>query len=194
MPATIAVRVRRIEPQVEYTLTVSPEVRSRCVSPLARGGARASAALTARVTQTPLAAFRELLAEQSGVPVAQQRLIFRGQVLANVSASGAHNTLQACGVVEDGDTLHLVIRADVPPPAAQAPQQPHTNSTLTKCLNRWSKSCFCGSVFLSSAVSTRQRHLPLSLSLSLSLYVFAISLSLEVFCSVLCACATVLCV
>ena len=37
--ATIAVRVRRIEPQVEYTLDVSPEVRSRSVSPLLRSGA-----------------------------------------------------------------------------------------------------------------------------------------------------------
>ena len=57
------------------------------------------------------------------MPVAQQRLIFRGHVLADVNAAGEPNTLQAVGVVEDGDTLHLVIRADVPPPAAQAPQQ-----------------------------------------------------------------------
>ena len=40
-PATIAVRVRRIEPQVEYTLNVSPEVRSRSVSPLSRSPALA---------------------------------------------------------------------------------------------------------------------------------------------------------
>ena len=32
-PATIAVRVRRIEPQVEYTINASPEVRSRTVAP-----------------------------------------------------------------------------------------------------------------------------------------------------------------
>lgn len=57
------------------------------------------------------------------MPVAQQRLIFRGAVLADNNAAGEPNTLQAVGVVEDGDTLHLVIRADVPPPAAQAPQQ-----------------------------------------------------------------------
>jgi hypothetical protein len=77
-----------------------------------------------RSPQTLLSAFRELLAapEQSGVPVAQQRLIFRGHVLADVNAAGEPNTLQAVGVVEDGDTLHLVIRADVPPPAAPAPQ------------------------------------------------------------------------
>ena len=32
-PATIAVRVRRIEPQVEYTINVAPAVRSRAVAP-----------------------------------------------------------------------------------------------------------------------------------------------------------------
>jgi hypothetical protein len=40
-PATIAVRVRRIEPQVEYTLNVSPEVRSRSVSRLSRSPSHA---------------------------------------------------------------------------------------------------------------------------------------------------------
>ena len=57
------------------------------------------------------------------MPVAQQRLIFRGAVLQDVAASGEANTLRAVGVLEDGDTLHLVIRADVPQPAAPA-QQP----------------------------------------------------------------------
>ena len=56
------------------------------------------------------------------MPAGQQRLIFRGHVLSDVNASGEPNTLHAVGVVEDGDTLHLVIRADVPPPAAAAPQ------------------------------------------------------------------------
>ena len=45
--ATIAVRVRRIEPQVEYTLNVSPEVRSRAVAPRARRPVRSAAPLSA---------------------------------------------------------------------------------------------------------------------------------------------------
>ena len=75
--------------------------------------------------------------------VAQQRLIFRGQVLADANATtGEANTLRACGVVEDGDTLHLVIRADVPPPAQPA-QQPRANVGRVVCAHgalarRWS--------------------------------------------------------
>jgi hypothetical protein len=75
------------------------------------------------------------------VAVAQQRLIFRGQVLADANAAtGEANTLRACGVVEDGDTLHLVIRADVPPPAQPA-QQPRANvGRVVRCAASKSKT------------------------------------------------------
>ena len=95
--------------------------------------------------QTLLSAFRELLAapEQSGVPVAQQRLTFRGHVLADVNPAGEPNSLQAVGVVEDGDTLHLVIRADVPPPAAQAPQAPRVNVNRVVRARGWGEALRC---------------------------------------------------
>ncbi|XP_075479216.1 uncharacterized protein LOC142520120 isoform X3 [Primulina tabacum] len=52
-------------------------------------------------------AFKEKIAGQSGVPVAQQRLIFRGKVLKDGHLLSEYN-------VENGDTLHLVERQPQP--------------------------------------------------------------------------------
>ncbi|KAK6939043.1 Ubiquitin-like domain [Dillenia turbinata] len=51
----------------------------------------------------PVSAFKEKIADQIGVPVGQQRLIFRGKVLKD-----DHQLLEY--QVENGDTLHLVAR------------------------------------------------------------------------------------
>ncbi|XP_051139003.1 ubiquitin-like domain-containing protein CIP73 isoform X2 [Andrographis paniculata] len=55
----------------------------------------------------PIAAFKEKIASQSGVPVVQQRLIFRGKVLKDDHLLSDYN-------VENGDTLHLVERQPHP--------------------------------------------------------------------------------
>lgn len=47
---------------------------------------------------------------ETGVTLARQRLIFRGRVLKNDQKIAAYS-------LEDGHTLHLVVRADPPPPA-----------------------------------------------------------------------------
>ncbi|KZV14949.1 hypothetical protein F511_32540 [Dorcoceras hygrometricum] len=52
-------------------------------------------------------AFKEKIAAQSGVPVAQQRLIFRGKVLKDGHLLSEYN-------VENGDSLHLVERQPQP--------------------------------------------------------------------------------
>ncbi|XP_073035144.1 uncharacterized protein [Primulina eburnea] len=52
-------------------------------------------------------AFKEKIAGQSGVPVGQQRLIFRGKVLKDGHLLSEYN-------VENGDTLHLVERQPQP--------------------------------------------------------------------------------
>ncbi|EPS73676.1 hypothetical protein M569_01081, partial [Genlisea aurea] len=56
---------------------------------------------------TIVSAFKEKIASQSGVPVAQQRLIFRGKVLKDHHPLSEYN-------VENGDTLHLVERQPQP--------------------------------------------------------------------------------
>ncbi|XP_042062960.1 ubiquitin-like domain-containing protein CIP73 [Salvia splendens] len=55
----------------------------------------------------PVSAFKEKIAIQSGVPVGQQRLIFRGKVLRDDHRLSEYN-------VENGDTLHLVERQPQP--------------------------------------------------------------------------------
>ncbi|XP_047980426.1 ubiquitin-like domain-containing protein CIP73 isoform X2 [Salvia hispanica] len=55
----------------------------------------------------PVSAFKEKIAIQSGVPVGQQRLIFRGKVLRDEHRLSEYN-------VENGDTLHLVERQPQP--------------------------------------------------------------------------------
>ncbi|XP_073141235.1 uncharacterized protein [Henckelia pumila] len=52
-------------------------------------------------------AFKEKIAGQSGVPVGQQRLIFRGKVLKDGHLLSEYN-------IENGDTLHLVERQPQP--------------------------------------------------------------------------------
>ncbi|KAK4429464.1 Ubiquitin-like domain-containing protein CIP73 [Sesamum alatum] len=54
-----------------------------------------------------VSAFKEKIASQSGVPVGQQRLIFRGKVLKDDHLLSEYN-------VENGDTLHLVERQPQP--------------------------------------------------------------------------------
>ncbi len=83
-PDEISLRVKRTQPETEVTVRVG--------------------------RQATLAAFRELLAEASGVPAPQQRLIFRGRILADSSPAGVPLTLEALGL-EDGHVLHLVTRA-----------------------------------------------------------------------------------
>ncbi len=55
------------------------------------------------------------------MPVNQQRLIFRGRVLADMTPEGVPCTLQALGL-EDGHTLHMVTRAPEVAAAAGAPR------------------------------------------------------------------------
>ncbi|KAK8646380.1 hypothetical protein V6N13_120169 [Hibiscus sabdariffa] len=52
---------------------------------------------------TPVSLFKERIANEIGVPVGQQRLIFRGKVLKDDHLLSEYH-------VEDGDTLHLVER------------------------------------------------------------------------------------
>ncbi|KAL0438333.1 UNVERIFIED_CONTAM: Ubiquitin domain-containing protein DSK2 [Sesamum latifolium] len=60
-----------------------------------------------------VSAFKEKIAGQSGVPVGQQRLIFRGKVLKDDHLLSEYN-------VENGDTLHLVERQPQPSPGSSS--------------------------------------------------------------------------
>ncbi|XP_020547382.1 large proline-rich protein BAG6 isoform X2 [Sesamum indicum] len=60
-----------------------------------------------------VSAFKEKIASQSGVPVGQQRLIFRGKVLKDDHLLSEYN-------VENGDTLHLVERQPQPSPGSSS--------------------------------------------------------------------------
>lgn len=80
----INLRVKRLEPEAEYVLRVAPTME--------------------------MSTFRERLEEVCSVPAAQQRLIFRGRVLSDLAATGEPLTLAGVGL-EDGHTLHLVVRA-----------------------------------------------------------------------------------
>ncbi|KAL0314484.1 UNVERIFIED_CONTAM: Ubiquitin-like domain-containing protein CIP73 [Sesamum angustifolium] len=63
--------------------------------------------------QMVVSAFKEKIASQSGVPVGQQRLIFRGKVLKDDHLLSEYN-------VENGDTLHLVERQPQPSPGSSS--------------------------------------------------------------------------
>ncbi|KAJ8437436.1 hypothetical protein Cgig2_031957 [Carnegiea gigantea] len=62
----------------------------------------------------PVSSFKGKIADQIGVPVGQQRLIFRGKVLKDEHLLTEYH-------IENGDTLHLVERQ---------PTQPQTSSTV----------------------------------------------------------------
>ncbi|KAL8514918.1 hypothetical protein ACS0TY_013842 [Phlomoides rotata] len=69
-----------------------------------------------------VSAFKEKIAVQSGVPVGQQRLIFRGKVLKD-------DHLLAEYSVENGDTLHLVERQPQPPPGPSTGEATSNNGS-----------------------------------------------------------------
>ncbi|KAL3840153.1 hypothetical protein ACJIZ3_024744 [Penstemon smallii] len=60
-----------------------------------------------------VSAFKEKISSQSGVPVGQQRLIFRGKVLKDDHLLAEYN-------MENGDTLHLVERQSQPSPGSRS--------------------------------------------------------------------------
>lgn len=65
---------------------------------------------------------KELVAIETGVVFARQRLIFRGKVLKNDQSISAYS-------LEDGHTLHLVARAEnAVPPAAESQQTSASNA------------------------------------------------------------------
>ncbi|KAL6504469.1 hypothetical protein OROGR_026392 [Orobanche gracilis] len=68
--------------------------------------------------------FKEKIAQQIGVPVGQQRLIFRGKVLKDDHLLSEYNI-----DVEHGDTLHLVERQPQPSPGPSAGETTSRNST-----------------------------------------------------------------
>ncbi|KAL3641638.1 hypothetical protein CASFOL_012453 [Castilleja foliolosa] len=68
--------------------------------------------------------FKEKIANQVGVPVGQQRIIFRGKVLKDDHHLYEYNT-----DVEHGDTLHLVERQPQPPPGPNTGDTTSSNST-----------------------------------------------------------------
>ncbi|KAL3340754.1 hypothetical protein AABB24_029068 [Solanum stoloniferum] len=72
-----------------------------------------------------VSALKDKLASQIGVPVEQQRLIFRGKVLKD-------NHLLSEYHVENGDTLHLVLRQS----QLQAPSGSSTGEATTNNVNR----------------------------------------------------------
>ncbi|KAF3633502.1 putative alcohol dehydrogenase-like 7-like [Capsicum annuum] len=72
-----------------------------------------------------VSALKDKLASQIGVPVEQQRLIFRGKVLMD-------NHLLSAYHVENGDTLHLVLRQ----PQSQPPSGSSTGEASTNNINR----------------------------------------------------------
>lgn len=73
---------------------------------------------TLRVNKNmPVPALKEQIATMSGVPLEQQRLICRGKVLKD-------NQLLSDYHVEDGHTLHLVVRQPVPPSTSSSTAGP----------------------------------------------------------------------
>ncbi|KAI3460445.1 hypothetical protein Pfo_017108 [Paulownia fortunei] len=68
-----------------------------------------------------VSAFKEKIASQIGVPVGQQRLIFRGKVLKDDHLLSEYN-------VENGDTLHLVERQPQPSPRSNTGEVTSSNS------------------------------------------------------------------
>ncbi|KAG8389838.1 hypothetical protein BUALT_Bualt01G0020100 [Buddleja alternifolia] len=88
-----------------------------------------------------VSAFKEKIASQSGVPVGQQRLIFRGKVLKDdhliSEYSKFSNLCHLCDVylkniidVENGDTLHLVERQPQPSPGPNTGEATSSNGGI----------------------------------------------------------------
>ncbi|KAL6504802.1 hypothetical protein OROHE_023560 [Orobanche hederae] len=71
-----------------------------------------------------ISGFKEKIAQQIGVPVGQQRLIFRGKILKDDHLLSEYNI-----DVEHGDTLHLVERPPQPSPGPSAGETTSRNST-----------------------------------------------------------------
>ncbi|KAL8090032.1 hypothetical protein AgCh_039481 [Apium graveolens] len=69
----------------------------------------------------PVPALKEQIATVTGILSEQQRLICRGKVLKD-------DTLLSAYHVEDGHTLHLVVRQPIPPSAEGLPDPPATDS------------------------------------------------------------------
>ncbi|XP_050366932.1 ubiquitin-like domain-containing protein CIP73 isoform X4 [Argentina anserina] len=67
--------------------------------------------------------FKEKIADQTGVPVGQQRLIFRGKVLKDDHPLSEYH-------LENGHTLHLVVRQPSQPQSSSGTSsaEPHTNT------------------------------------------------------------------
>ncbi|XP_021808980.1 large proline-rich protein bag6 isoform X2 [Prunus avium] len=70
--------------------------------------------------QMPVPALKEQIASVTGVLSEQQRLICRGKVLKDDQLLSAYH-------VEDGHTLHLVVRQPVPPSSEGLPNHPGTD-------------------------------------------------------------------
>ncbi|KAM3012812.1 hypothetical protein FF2_025757 [Malus domestica] len=70
--------------------------------------------------QMPVPALKEQIASVTGVLSEQQRLICRGKVLKDDQLLSAYH-------VEDGHTLHLVLRQPIPPSPEGLPDHPGTN-------------------------------------------------------------------
>ncbi|XP_048423197.1 ubiquitin-like domain-containing protein CIP73 isoform X3 [Pyrus x bretschneideri] len=70
--------------------------------------------------QMPVPALKEQIASVTGVLSEQQRLICRGKVLKDDQLLSAYH-------VEDGHTLHLVLRQPIPPSAEGLPDHPGTD-------------------------------------------------------------------
>lgn len=69
----------------------------------------------------PVPALKEQIATVTGILSEQQRLICRGKVLKD-------DTLLSAYHVEDGHTLHLVVRQPIPPSSEGLPDHPETDS------------------------------------------------------------------
>ncbi|CAA3029974.1 large proline-rich BAG6-like isoform X1 [Olea europaea subsp. europaea] len=82
-----------------------------------------------------VSSFKEKIASQIGVPIGQQRLIFRGKVLKDDHALSEYN-------VENGDTLHLVERQPQPSPGSVTEEAVASND------NRGSSLLYCSYIFM----------------------------------------------
>ncbi|XP_038711646.1 ubiquitin-like domain-containing protein CIP73 isoform X1 [Tripterygium wilfordii] len=71
--------------------------------------------------QMPVPALKERIASVTGVLSEQQRLICRGRVLKDDQLLSAYH-------VEDGHTLHMVVRQPIPPPSDGFPSNPASDT------------------------------------------------------------------
>ncbi|XP_047159925.1 ubiquitin-like domain-containing protein CIP73 isoform X1 [Vigna umbellata] len=76
----------------------------------------------------PVSLFKEKIANEIGVPVSQQRLIFRGKVLKDEHVLSEYH-------VENGHTLHLVERQPNQPQASGTSADEHTGTSSNQGLN-----------------------------------------------------------